>query len=144
MEGEDEEGAASGGEGEGPAVGAEGELVGSGEEGEVALLGVHLRLGALDVAVAEILDFDCGGALQGRSREVGELVVGGVGVASGLPAECAGLGVEQEGEGGGLRDGPAGHLDKLPDGLLVEGGEGGVAEGLCGRVAERGAGGEED
>ena len=51
-----------------------------------------------------------------------EGVVGAIGVAGGLSAEGAGLGVELEGDDGGLQDGASGHLDELPDGLLVEGG----------------------
>ena len=75
----------------------------------------------------------------------GEGVVGAIGVAGGLSAEGAGLGVELEGDDGGLLDGASGHLDELPDGLLVEGGEWGVESGEW-RVesGERRAGGEEE
>ena len=76
---------------------------------------------------------------------MGEGVVGAIGVAGGLSAEGAGLGVELEGDDGGLLDGASGQGDELPDGLLVEGGERGAESGEW-RVesGERRAGGEEE
>lgn len=63
-------------------------------------------------------EFECGGTVEGPCVRVGcggECVVGGVGVAGGLSAEGAGLGVELECDGARVgRYGPTGHLDELP------------------------------